>query len=148
MPTSTSRRHLSGILRAGKDTWQTTTTWKSSNAPQFIAKMQRVLALYDDCPADGRVICADEFGPLNLTPRKGKRWRPAASPARLRATCNRYFGVMHMITALDPATGRLYYASASVSGGGNSCPSSRHCCRGQGRTAWTNVGRNDVGRAQ
>lgn len=107
--TSISRQHLSRILRAGKVTWQTTTTWKSSNDPQFIAKMQRVLALYDQRPTAGRVICADEFGPLNLMPRKGKRWRPAGGPARLRATYNRYFGVMHMIAALDLATGKLYY---------------------------------------
>ena len=33
--------------------------------------------------------------------------RPAGSPARLRATYNRYNGVMQMIAALDLATGRL-----------------------------------------
>jgi hypothetical protein len=27
--------------------WQTTTTWKSSNDPEFIAKMRTVLAPYD-----------------------------------------------------------------------------------------------------
>ncbi|MFC0629379.1 transposase [Kribbella deserti] len=49
--------------------------------------MVRILDLYDHPPADGRVICADEFGPLNLQPRPGrggqmfyrfrnrKRWR-------------------------------------------------------------------------
>lgn len=68
--------------------------------------MQRVLQLYDHPPADGRVICLDEFGPLNLMPRRGKRWRPARSPARLRATYNRYNGVMHMIAALDLASSR------------------------------------------
>lgn len=104
-----SREHLRRILRAGGVSWQTTTTWKSSTDPHFIAKMQRVLDLYDHPPADGRVICLDEFGPLNLMPRKGKRWRPAGSPARLRATYNRYHGVMQMIAALDLATGRLYY---------------------------------------
>ncbi|WP_433415704.1 IS630 family transposase [Microtetraspora malaysiensis] len=104
-----SREHLRRILRKGGVSWQTTTTWKSSTDPHFIAKMQRVLDLYDHPPADGRVICVDEFGPLNLMPRKGKRWRPAGSPARLRATYNRYNGVMHMIAALDLATGKLYY---------------------------------------
>ncbi|GAA0917824.1 IS630 family transposase [Nonomuraea longicatena] len=104
-----SREHLRRILREGGVSWQTTTTWKASDDPHFIDKMRRVLELYDQRPADGRVICVDEFGPLNLLPRKGKRWRPAGSPARLRATYNRYFGVMHMIAALDLATGRLYY---------------------------------------
>ncbi|MDP9843066.1 class I SAM-dependent methyltransferase [Streptosporangium lutulentum] len=36
MVTSISRRHLSRILRAGKVTWQSTTTSKASNDPQFI----------------------------------------------------------------------------------------------------------------
>lgn len=40
---------------------------------------------YDAPPADGRVVCMDEFGPLNLQPRKGKAWRPLRSPRRLRA---------------------------------------------------------------
>nr|WP_051866113.1 IS630 family transposase [Streptosporangium roseum] len=53
--------------------------------------------------------CVDEFGPLNLMPRKGKRWRPQGSRARLRATYNRYDGVMQMIAALDLATGALLY---------------------------------------
>ncbi|MGW4408653.1 IS630 family transposase [Nonomuraea sp. NPDC004702] len=101
--------HLRRILRKGGVSWQTTTTWKASNDPHFIAKMQRVLELYDHPPAGGRVIRVDEFGPLNLMLRKGKRWRPAGSPARPRATYNRYFGVMHMIAALDLATGKLYY---------------------------------------
>jgi len=31
--------------------------------------MTRILALYDNPPVDGRVLCVDEFGPLNLQPR-------------------------------------------------------------------------------
>jgi hypothetical protein len=30
-------------------------------------------------------------------------------PRRLRATCNRYGGVMHMLAALDLVTGKIYY---------------------------------------
>jgi transposase len=104
-----SREHLRRILKAGGVSWQTTTTWKSSTDPDFITKMTRILALYDWPPQDGRVICVDEFGPLNLMPRKGKAWRPARSPARLRATFNRDHGVMHLIGALDLATGKLFY---------------------------------------
>ncbi|WP_260326266.1 IS630 family transposase [Streptomyces sp. TLI_185] len=69
-----SRETLRRILHTGKVSWKTTTTWKASSDPDFIAKMQRVLALYDTPPDDGRVICVDEFGPLNLMPRKGKAW--------------------------------------------------------------------------
>ncbi len=99
-----SRETLRRILRAGKVSWKTTTTWKASTDPEFIAKMHRILALYDTPPVDGRVICVDEFGPLNLMPRKGKAWGPIRRPRRLRATYNRYGGVRHMLAALD-----LYY---------------------------------------
>lgn len=109
MVSKISRETLRRILHGGKVSWQTTTTWKSSTDPAFIAKMHRVLTLYDSPTTDGRVICVDEFGPLNLQPRKGKAWRPASRPRRLRATYNRYGGVMHMLAALDLATGKLYY---------------------------------------
>ncbi|WP_245614186.1 IS630 family transposase [Actinokineospora inagensis] len=104
-----SRETLRRILREGGVSWQTTTTWKASNDAGFIAKMQRILDLYDHRPEGGRVICIDEFGPLNLQPRKGKAWCPRGKPARLRATFNRSDGVMHMIAALDLATGKLHY---------------------------------------
>ncbi|MEU7885604.1 helix-turn-helix domain-containing protein [Microbispora bryophytorum] len=84
-----SREHLRRILRAGGVSRQTTTTWKAFTDPGCIAKMQRVLELYDHPPADGRVICLDEFGPLNLVPRRGKRWRPAGALAGREAVCDR-----------------------------------------------------------
>ncbi len=91
-----SRETLRRILRDGKVTWQATTTWKASTDPDFLVKMRTILALYDHPPADGRVVCVDEFGPLNLQPRKGKSWRPQTHPLRLRATYHRYdFGVAH-----------------------------------------------------
>jgi transposase len=104
-----SHETLRRILRDGGVSWQTTTTWKASTDPDFIAKMRRILDLYDHPPDDGRVVCVDEFGPLNLLPRKGKAWRPRRKPRRLRATYHRHDGVMHMLAALDLATGRLFY---------------------------------------
>lgn len=106
---SISRESIRGILRAGGITWQATKTWKASNDPDFVTKMRRVLELYDDPPADERVVCADEFGPLNLQPRPGHTWRPAGHPARLRATYNRHNGVRHMLAALDLASGKMIY---------------------------------------
>ncbi|PJN29967.1 IS630 family transposase [Kitasatospora sp. CB02891] len=103
------RETVRRILRAGKVSWKTTTAWKASTDSEFIAKMHRVLALYDTPPADGRVICVDEFGPLNLMPRKGKAWGPVRRPPRLRAAYNCYGGVRQMLAALDPATGKPYY---------------------------------------
>jgi len=73
-----SRETLRRILRDGGISWQTTTTWKASTDPDFIAKMRRILDLYDH-PPEGR-----------------------PQPAGLN-------GVMHMLAALDLATGRLFY---------------------------------------
>lgn len=104
-----STETLRQILRAGGVSWQATTTWKASTDPDFITKMQRILELYDQPPADGRVVCVDEFGPLNLLPRPGKAWRPFRRPRRLRATYHRNGGVMHMLAALDLTTGKIHY---------------------------------------
>lgn len=97
------------ILRAAGISWQATKTWKASRDPDFAAKMARILDLYDHPPADGRVICVDEFGPLNLLPRPGRGWFPTGRPARLRATYHRYGGVRQMFAALDLATGQMFY---------------------------------------
>jgi len=103
-----SRESIRQILHAAGISWQASKTWKASTGPDFIAKMRRVLDLYDHPPADGRVICADEFGPLNLPPRPGRGWRPARHPVRLRASYRRTSGVRHMIAALDLATGQVF----------------------------------------
>jgi DDE superfamily endonuclease len=97
------------ILRSEMVSFQTTTTWKPSNDPDFVDKMLRVLDLYDNWRADGRVICYDQFGPLNLMSRKGKAWRLAGKAKRLRATYKRTHGVRHMPAALDLATGKMCY---------------------------------------
>lgn len=106
---SISTETLRRILREGGVTWQATKTWKASTDPDFAAKLVAVLDLYDHPPADGRVVCVDEFGPLNLQPRPGKAWRLAGKPVRLRATYSRNDGVRHMLAALDLATGKLFY---------------------------------------
>jgi hypothetical protein len=107
--TAISKETLRRILHAAGVSWQRTTTWKASADPDFIATMHRILELHDHPPADGRVVCVDEFGPLNLLPRKGRAWRPQATPQRLRATCTRRDGVRHMLAALDLATGKILY---------------------------------------
>ena len=71
--------------------------------------MARILALYDQAaagqiPAGGRVICVDEFGPLNLQPRPGRGWFPRGRPDRRRATYTRTGGDMVRATrAIGPA---------------------------------------------
>jgi transposase len=103
--TETARR----VLREAGISWQATKTWKLSTDPDFAVKMARVLALYDQPPADGRVLCVDEFGPLNLQPRPGRGWFPRGQPDRRRATYTRTAGVRQMFAALDLATGQLFY---------------------------------------
>lgn len=104
-----SRETLRRILRGAGVSWQKTKTWKASNDPQFVAKMLRILDLYDHPPADGRVVCVDEFGPLNLQPRPGRGWWTRRRARRLRATYTRTSGVRHMLAALDLATGKMIY---------------------------------------
>jgi transposase len=104
-----SRETLRQILREGGVSWQATKTWKASTDTEFAAKLARVLDLYDHPPTDGRVICVDEFGPLNLQPRAGRVWRPARKTRRLRATFHRHDGVRHMLAALDLASGKIFY---------------------------------------
>jgi transposase len=103
--TETIRR----VLREAGISWQATKTWKASRDPDFAAKMARILSLYDCPPADGRVICVDEFGPLNLQPRPGRGWFRKGQPARRRATYTRTAGVRQMFAALDLASGQLFY---------------------------------------
>lgn len=104
-----STERLRQVLQAAKIAWQATKTWKASKDPDFVVKKDRVLDLYDHPPADGRVICVDEFGPLNLQPRPGRGWFPTGQPARLRATYTRTGGVRHMFSALDLASGQMFY---------------------------------------
>jgi transposase len=100
---------LRRVLAERGISFQRTKTWKQSPDPDFEAKMWRILDLYDDPPADGRVICVDEFGPLNLQPRGGMGWYPKKRPVRLRATYTRTAGVRQMFGALDLTTGKMIW---------------------------------------
>jgi transposase len=80
---------------------------KASPDPDFEVKQNRVLDLYAHPPADARVLCLDEFGPLNRQPRLGHGWHRARHAVRFRATDKRTAGVRHLLAADDPATGRL-----------------------------------------
>ncbi|GAA4633089.1 hypothetical protein GCM10023196_069230 [Actinoallomurus vinaceus] len=120
---SISRESIRQILRAGGITCQATKTWKAPNDPDFITKMHRVLELYDTPPDDGRVVCADEFGPLNLQPRPGHAWRPAGHTARLRATYNRRGGVRTCSPPSIWPAGRWSTGSGHANDSVSSCPS-------------------------
>ena len=120
-----SHEGLRVLLREEGVSFQVIKTFKASNDPDFEAKKNRVLELYDI--ADGKappgpgdptvVICMDEFGPLNLMPHPGKQWAAVsgkrAEPGRVprrrrRATYTRPHGVRHLLAAYDLNRDRLY----------------------------------------
>jgi len=122
-----SHEGLRDLLRKERVSFQVIKTFKQSNDPDFEAKKNRVLELYDIAdgkaePGDGDptvVICMDEFGPLNLLPRPGKQWAPVVSRKdkgspdaprrrRRRATYKRTQGVRHLMAALDLGTDKMY----------------------------------------
>jgi len=120
-----SHEGLRAVLRDQGVSFQVIKTWKVSTDPDFEEKKNRVLELYDI--ADGKtkpkkgdptvVFCMDEFGPLNLEPRPGRQWAPAATkggsggkPRRRRrsATYNKNGGVRHLLAAYDLGADKLF----------------------------------------
>jgi transposase len=120
-----SHEGLRVLLREEGVSFQVIKTWKQSTDPDFEAKKNRVLGLYD--LADGTtepgsgdpgvVLCMDEFGPLGLLPRPGKQWAPAASNTtprsdgqpqrrRRRAKYRRTLGVRHLFAGMTWAPTR------------------------------------------
>ncbi|MBW3596545.1 MAG: IS630 family transposase [Planctomycetes bacterium] len=106
--TSISLEWLRQILRQRGVRWRHTKTWKKSDDPEFEAKRRRIRRLYRRWPANGRVICVDEFGPLNLQPRGGHCLAREGKVKRHRATHHRTGGVRHMIAYYDLKLDRLY----------------------------------------
>ena len=90
--------------------WRHTKTWKESTDPEFWPKYRRIRRLYRHRPTHGRRICVDEFGPLNLQPRKGECLAKKGKKRveRHRATYSRNGGVRHFLAAYDLETGRLF----------------------------------------
>ena len=120
-----SHEGLRVLLREEGVSFQALKTFKVSNDPDFEAKKNRVLELYDI--ADGKaepgegdpavVFCMDEFGPLNLQPHPGRQWAavsgkgadPTRPPRRKRrATYTRPHGVRHLMAGYDLSADKLY----------------------------------------
>jgi transposase len=104
-----SLRWLGEILRRYKVRLRRTKTWKESTDPLFAQKYRAIRRLYRNRPVNGRRLCIDEFGPLNLLPRHGHCYKgPGKRVDRLRATYNRKLGVRHFLAFYDLETDRLY----------------------------------------
>ena len=106
---SISIEWLRRLLRRWKISLRRTKTWKESTDPLFWRKYRAIRRLYRRRPADGRRLCVDEFGPLNLQPRHGHCLAGRGKRVeRLRATYNRKLGVRHFLAFYDLETDRLY----------------------------------------
>jgi transposase len=104
-----SIRWLGEILRRYKVRLRRTKSWKESTDPLFAQKYRAIRRLYRHRPADGRRLCIDEFGPLNLQPHHGHCYQgPGKHVQRLPATYNRRLGVRHFLAYYDLETDRLY----------------------------------------
>jgi transposase len=122
-----SHEGLRALLRKEEVSFQAIKTYKASNDPDYEAKKNRVLELYDIAEGKAKpkrgdptvVFSMDEFGPLNLLPRPGRQWAPVirrASPGtvssprrrRRRATYKRTKGVRHLLAALDMNQDKIY----------------------------------------
>ena len=66
------------------------------------------MRLYRRPPSDGRVLCFDEFGPLEVKPIPGASWRPMKRPDRIPATYHRTQGVQHLFAVYDLKEDKLY----------------------------------------
>lgn len=85
-----------------------TKTWKESTDPLFWRKYRAIRRLYRHRPNDGRRLCIDEFGPLNLQPHHGHCYAGSGKAVeRLRATYNRKSGVRHFLAVYDLETDQL-----------------------------------------
>jgi len=87
--TDISHEGLRQLLREEGVSFQAVRTWKRSNDPNFEAKKNRILELYEAADA-------------------GKAWAPLSKPRRIRATYTRPHGVRHMLGAYDVTSDRLY----------------------------------------
>jgi transposase len=106
---SISIEWLRHFLHRCKIRLRRTKTWKESTDPLFWQKYRAIRRLYQKRPSDGRRLCIDEFGPLNLQPRHGHCLAgPGKSVERLRATYSRKSGVRHFLAFYDLETDRLY----------------------------------------
>jgi transposase len=104
-----SIRWLGEILHRYKVRLRRTKTWKESTDPLFARKYRAIRRLYRHRPSDGRRLCIDEFGPLNLQPHHGHcNVGPGKRVDRLRATYNRKGGIRHFLAYYDLETDRLY----------------------------------------
>lgn len=96
-----SPAHLQRLLCEAGLSFQRTRSWKASPDPDYAAKAERVLSLYERAPRGAAVISFDQMGPISLRPTHGLGWAKQRRPERLRATFNRRHGTRYVLGAYD-----------------------------------------------
>jgi transposase len=71
-----SPAHLGRLLGDAGLSFQRTRSWKASPDPDYAAKAERVLALYERAPKGAAVISFDQMGPISLRPTDGSPREP------------------------------------------------------------------------
>ena len=102
-----SRPTIRSILIDAGLSKQRTKTWKESKDPLYMKK-NLIDHLYKSPPAGSRVICVDEFGPLEIRPYSGSCWAPRGKPQRLLTTYSRHQGIRHLLAGYDLKTENLF----------------------------------------
>lgn len=111
------RERLRQILHAHGVTFQRTRTWKTSNDPDFDAKLDRI----DHVTSHflDRCFAFDQFGPLSIRPVHGAGWARRCHPDRLPATYRRTHGVRYFHGCYSLADDQLWGVNRQRKGGVN-----------------------------
>jgi transposase len=111
------RERLRQILHEHGITFQRTRTWKTSNDPDFDAKLDRIEHVTGRFP--DRCFAFDQFGPLSIRPCHGTAWAPEGRPDRLPATYHRTHGVRYFHGCYSLGDDTLWGTTRRRKGGAN-----------------------------
>lgn len=87
------RERLRQILGERGISFQRTRTWKTSNDPDFDAKLDRIEHVTSHFL--DRCFAFDQFGPISIRPGHGSSWAERTRPDRLPATYRRTHGIRY-----------------------------------------------------
>jgi transposase len=80
--------------------------WKTSNDPDYDAKVRRILDLYNNPPKDGVVISIDEKGTMTVKDYEGSSWRVDAPKISDRQEIR---GKAELAAAYAPHIAKIFY---------------------------------------
>jgi len=80
--------------------------WKTSNDPDYDAKVRRILELYNNPPKDGVVISIDEKGTMTVKDYSGSAWRVEAPRISDRQKIR---GKIELAAAYAPHIAKIFY---------------------------------------